>query len=77
VLSEQIEHHVGEEERPSKGIFSMARAAGIDMDALGARLAARKKELAVQYSAEGMPAPETRTFTGHDLDRGDPVGKSH
>ena len=77
VLSEQIEHHVGEEERPSKGIFSRARAAGIDRDALGARLAARKKELAVQYSAEGMPAPETRTFTGHDLDRGAPVGKSH
>jgi hypothetical protein len=47
------------------------------MDALGARLAARKKELAIQYAAEGMPAPETRTFTGHDLDPSAPVGKSH
>lgn len=77
VLSEQIEHHVGEEERPSKGIFTRARAAGIDMDALGVRLAARKKELGVQYAAEGIPAPETRTFTGHDLDLSVPVGKSH
>jgi Hemerythrin HHE cation binding domain len=75
VLSEQIEHHVGEEERPSKGIFSKARAAGLDMGALGARLAARKKELAAQYGAEGLPAPETRSFTGHDLDIGAPVGK--
>ncbi len=74
VLSEQIEHHVGEEERPSTGIFSKARAAGIDMDALGARLALRKKELTAQYAAEGVPAPETRTFTGHDLDEGAPVG---
>src|SRR5258708_596712 len=30
-LSEQIEHHVGEEERSSTGIFSQARAAGLDM----------------------------------------------
>src|ERR1700724_3501707 len=45
VLSEQIEHHVGEEERPSTGIFSQARAAGLDMDALGARLAAHKEQL--------------------------------
>src|ERR1700723_474895 len=73
VLSEQIEHHVGEEERPSTGIFSQARAAGLDMDGLGARLAARKKALMAQFATEGIPAPETRTFTGPDLEQSAPV----
>jgi len=77
VLSEQIEHHVGEEERPSIGIFSLARAAGLDMDALGAQLAARKKELTAQFATAGAPAPETRTFTGAEVDKGVPVGKAH
>jgi hypothetical protein len=77
VLSEQIEHHVGEEERPSTGIFSLARAAGLDMDALGAQLAARKKELTAQFATAGAPAPETRTFTGAEVDKGVPVGKAH
>ena len=77
VLSEQIEHHVGEEERPSTGIFSQARAAGLDMDALGAQLAARKKELTAQFATAGAPAPETRTFTGAEVDKGVPVGKAH
>jgi hypothetical protein len=70
VLSEQIEHHVGEEERPSTGIFSLARGAGLDMDALGARLTARKKELTAQFAAAGVPAPETRTFVGAEVDKG-------
>src|SRR3954462_14110715 len=35
VLSEQIEHHVGEEEARMEGLFSQARKAGLDMDALG------------------------------------------
>jgi hypothetical protein len=77
VLSEQIEHHVGEEERPSTGIFSQARAAGLDMDALGAQLAARKKELTAQFATAGVPAPKTRTFTGAEVDKGAPVGKAH
>ncbi len=64
VLSEQIEHHVEEEERRSDGIFAQARAAGLDMAALGARLEARKKELSAQFETEGLPAPETKTFTG-------------
>jgi Hemerythrin HHE cation binding domain len=32
VLSEQIEHHVHQEEKRSEGVFSQARAAGLDMD---------------------------------------------
>jgi hypothetical protein len=76
VLSEQIEHHVGEEERPSTGIFSLARGAGLDMDALGARLATRKKELTAQFAAAGVPAPETRTFVGAEVDKGAVVDKA-
>jgi hemerythrin superfamily protein len=73
VLSEQIEHHVHEEEKRSEGIFAQARAAGLDMDALGARMLARKQELMAQFEAGGLPAPETRTFTGHDLEMSAPV----
>jgi hemerythrin superfamily protein len=44
VLSEMIKHHVKEEERMG-GMFSKARSAKMDLDALGAALAARKQEL--------------------------------
>jgi hemerythrin superfamily protein len=63
VLSEQIEHHVHEEEKRSDGMFSQARASGLDMDDLGGRLLARKQELIAQFEADGLPSPETRTFT--------------
>lgn len=77
VLSEQIEHHVGEEERPSTGLFSQARAAGLDMAALGVQLAARKKELKRQFATGGVPAPKTRTFSGAELETGAPDEKLH
>ena len=73
VLSEQIEHHVHEEEKRSTGIFSQAQAAGFDMDELGDRLMARKEAILGQYKTSGIPAPETRTFTGHTIEQGDPV----
>ena len=63
VLSEQIKHHVAEEERRSEGLFAQARAAGLDMDDLGARMQARKRELLAKFKAEGVPPPEMRTFT--------------
>jgi hemerythrin superfamily protein len=63
VLSEQIEHHVGEEEQRIEGMFSQARAAGLDMDALGDQLLARKTELLATYKAAGLPAPELSTLT--------------
>ena len=63
VLSEQIEHHVGEEEMRMEGIFSQARKAGLDMDALGEQLRARKDELVAQYKAGGLAKPEATTLT--------------
>lgn len=45
VLSEEIEHHVEEEEKRMEGMFAQARKAGLDMDELGAKMAARKKSL--------------------------------
>ena len=62
VLQEQIEHHVEEEEKRLEGLFSQARKAGLDMDALGEQLAARKAELTAQYEAEGIPPPTLRTL---------------
>ena len=73
VLSEQIKHHVEEEEKRSEGMFAQARAAGLDVNELGARMQARKEELMAQFEASGLPSPETRTFTGHDLKQGVPV----
>jgi len=43
VLSEQIEHHVQEEE---KDMFPLARKGKLDLEALGAEMAMRKEELA-------------------------------
>jgi hemerythrin HHE cation binding domain-containing protein len=63
VLSEQIKHHVAEEEKRSAGLFAQARAAGLDMDDLGARMQARKQELLAQFKTDGVPPPEMRTFT--------------
>ena len=63
VLSEQIKHHVAEEEKRSEGLFAQARGAGLDMDDLGARMKARKQELLAKFKAEGVPPPEMRTFT--------------
>jgi len=44
VLSEMIKHHVKEEEQPG-GMFAKARKSGMDLQALGKRLGARKREL--------------------------------
>ncbi|WP_422057899.1 hemerythrin domain-containing protein [Sphingomonas sp.] len=62
VLSEQIEHHVEEEEKRMEGMFAQARKAGLDMDELGDRLLARKTELEAEYKASGLPKPELTTL---------------
>ena len=67
VLKEQIEHHVQEEEKRLEGLFSQARAAGIDMDALGEQLRARKAELKAVIEANGLPKPKLRTMAEASL----------
>lgn len=67
VLSEMIEHHVEEEEKRVEGMFSQARKAGLDMDALGAKMASEKTELVATYKKGGLPKPETTTLQGTAL----------
>jgi hemerythrin superfamily protein len=62
VLQEEIEHHVEEEEKRMEGLFAQARKAGLDMDALGQELAARKTELTEQFKASGVPSPQLKTM---------------
>jgi len=66
VLSEEIKHHVKEEEKRG-GIFTEARKAGLDLDALGEQLAARKQELKREFERSGLPAPKTRTMKAPPL----------
>jgi len=65
VLQAEIEHHVKEEEARLVGIFSQARRHGVDMDALGDELAARKKELMAEIEKKGLPKPKLTTM--HDV----------
>jgi hemerythrin superfamily protein len=67
VLSEMIKHHVREEEKRAEGMFAQAKAAGLDVDALGEQLAREKKALVAQYKASGVPKPPTPSFTGTKL----------
>lgn len=73
VLSEDIIHHVHEEEMPSEGMFAQARATDADMDALGDQMRARKEELKAQFAGSGLPAPITRTLKAAEIDMGEPV----
>jgi hypothetical protein len=76
VLSEEIKHHVKEEEKRSEGLFAQAKAAGLDLDALGEQLQARKQELLTEFKDGDLPPPQTRSFTGHRLEQGRPVEQS-
>ena len=67
VLSEMIEHHVEEEEKRS-GMFSQARAAGLDMDSLADQMRARKKTATAELKGHPEIPAETRTFQGDDVD---------
>lgn len=73
VLSEEIKHHVKEEERASEGMFAQARKTGVDMDALGEHMRVRKQELLQQFKAQGLPTPVTRSMIGAKVERGEPV----
>ncbi len=62
VLKELIEHHVKEEEKQRDNLFQQTRAADVDLQALGARLAARKAELMMQAESGTLPKPELTTM---------------
>lgn len=55
VLSEEIKHHVKEEEARSEGMFSQARDAGVDLVALRDQMLALKQELMKQAKAGELP----------------------
>jgi len=73
VLSEEIRHHVKEEEKRGEGVFAQAREAGLDMDALGEKLLNRKEQLLKKFKEEGLPPPITRSFRGHKLQQGQTI----
>ncbi|MEI9850749.1 MAG: hemerythrin domain-containing protein [Sphingomonas sp.] len=60
VLSEEIKHHVHEEEMPSEGMFAQCRATDVDLVALGEAMLARKQELMAQAESEGLPPAQPR-----------------
>ena len=55
VLSEEIEHHVKEEEAQSEGMFAQARKTDVDIVALGEQMLARKQELMALAESDGLP----------------------
>jgi hemerythrin superfamily protein len=67
VLSELIEHHVKEEEKQRDNLFQQTRAADIDLEALGERLAARKSELMAMAEQGALPPAEAATLEHEDL----------
>ena len=58
VLSEEIEHHVEEEEKRSEGMFAQARDTDVDLVELRDRMAARKEELMARAESGGLPPAE-------------------
>jgi hypothetical protein len=63
VLQELIEHHVKEEEKQRDNLFQQTRAADIDLQELGARLAARKAELMQLAKGDGLPPAQPATLS--------------
>jgi len=60
VLSEYIKHHVAEEEKPRTGILARAKSAGVDMNAVGQKILARKQELTGQLDENDLDPPQPK-----------------
>ena len=63
VLSEEIKHHVKEEEMPSEGMFAQCRKTDVDLVALGERMWVRKHELLAEAKTTGLAPAQTHTLT--------------
>jgi hemerythrin HHE cation binding domain-containing protein len=68
VLSEEIKHHVKEEEKRG-GIFTQAKEKKLDLEALGEAMAARKKQLQAAFAENGLPPPMTVTMKAPPLEQ--------
>lgn len=55
VLSEEIKHHVKEEEAPSEGMFAQVRKTDVDLVALHDAMLARKEELMALAKSGDLP----------------------
>ncbi|MCF8708953.1 hemerythrin domain-containing protein [Rhizorhapis sp. SPR117] len=55
VLSEEIKHHVHEEEMPKEGMFAQCRKTDVDLADLRNQMEMRKEELLAQAKADGLP----------------------
>jgi len=73
VLSEYIKHHVKEEEKARTGLFAEAKRKGVDMQALGAEIKARKMALVRQAESEGLPRPEPKSIAAAPKPNGRPA----
>ncbi len=60
VLSEEIKHHVHEEEMRGEGMFAQCRKTDVDLVALRDAMIARKQELMTQAKSAGLPPAEPR-----------------
>ncbi|MEO8722138.1 MAG: hemerythrin domain-containing protein [Sphingobium sp.] len=60
VLSEEIKHHVHEEEMPSEGMFAQCRQTDVDLVAMRDAMLTRKEELMAQAKTSGLPAAEPK-----------------
>jgi len=61
VLSEEITHHVKEEEMRGEGMFAQCRKVeDVDLVALRDAMLTRKKELVAQEESQGLPPAEPR-----------------
>ena len=62
VLSEEIQHHVHEEEMRGEGMFAQCRKTDVDLVALRDAMLARKQELMAQEKSAGLPPAEPRAM---------------
>ena len=61
-MSEEIKHHVAEEENPTSGIFVQAEQANVATQHLAKQLGDRKRDLTIKANAGGLGSPEPRSF---------------